>query len=135
MKPGVNSLRIESVLKSNLETLSCASDYAHHSLHGIPRSVRVFALPQAYLEDIAVETDLDDHYTNAILKLALQANTDTKVTFKLKDNTNGVVLTKNIELKKGQNKCEWSVKNPAKWTAETPALYQLLLELRFDSVG
>jgi len=123
VKPGVNSLRIESVLISNLETLSCASDYAHHSLHGIPRSVRVFALPQAYLEDIAVETDLDDHYTNAILKLALQASTDTKVTFKLKDNSNGVVLTKNIELKKGQNKCEWSVKNPTKWTAETPNLY------------
>ena len=123
VKPGVNKLCIESQLKSDSEMLSCASDYAHHSLHGIPRSVRVFALPQAYLEDIAVETDLDDNYRNAILKLTLQANTDTKATFRLKDNSNGIVLTKEIGLKKGQNKYEFLVKNPAKWTAETPNLY------------
>jgi hypothetical protein len=129
VKPGVNIVRIESQLKSDSDTLACASDYAHHSLHGIPRSVRVFALPKVYLEDIAMETDLDENYTNAILKLTLQANLDTKVKFMLKDGSNGIVLTKELGLKKGQNKYELPVKIPAKWTAETPNLYMATFDV------
>ena len=123
VKPGVNKLCIASRLKSDSDTLACASDYAHHSLHGIPRSVRVFALPRAHLEDVAMETDLVDHDTNAILKLTLQANMDTKAIFMLKDGSNAIVLTKEFVLKKGQNKYELPVRSPAKWTAETPNLY------------
>lgn len=123
-KSGNNLLEIRSQLKSDSEMLSHTSEYAKHSLQGIPRSVRVFALPEQHLEDCFVQTDLDQNYKNANFKLMLRANKPLVVNVKLDG-----VFEKKLSLQAGENEFNFPVEDPKKWTAETPNLYALHLDV------
>jgi len=100
---------------------------------GIIRSVKLMALPQDYIMRFNVETDLDEQYRDAVMKVWLGAafNKTKKlsVSLTLKDPDGKPVEIKpdNISLTSKQNELivPMAVANPVKWDAEHPELYTL----------
>ena len=97
---------------------------------GIARQVYLYARPESHVEDIRVITDLDAKYTNATLQLsATFANADGKtLAVRLKDGDKEIASRK-LTVSGGKAEISVPVKNPNKWTAETPYLYDLFLTL------
>ena len=97
---------------------------------GIARQVYLYARPESHVEDIRVITDLDAKYTNATLQLsATFANADGKtLAVSLKD-AGKEIASRKLTVSGGKAGISLPVKNPNKWTAETPYLYDLLLTL------
>ncbi|MBX3433514.1 MAG: DUF4981 domain-containing protein [Pirellulales bacterium] len=115
-------------------------------LSGIFRDVLLKSVPRAGLYDFEVQTDLDENYVDAELTvLTTLENSGDKPT---KLSVSGVLLDAHgnqvaelaaqaVELAagaKGGAKLSVAVPNPAKWTAETPNLYRLLLAVN-DAAG
>ena len=97
---------------------------------GIAREVYLYSRPETRFDDICVVTDLDGDYTDATLNVS--------ATFVNAENMGVIVqlLDKGKEItnrqatvKDGRIELSIPVKNPNKWTAETPYLYELMLEL------
>jgi len=130
---GVNRLAVKMHLESESERLSFASKYAHHKLTGIPRSVHVFALPNAHLRKLHIETDLDKTYRDAVLRIRGEVSEVSNVRIKLADGNGTVILDERRHLRSGANAVELAVGNPEKWTSETPVLYNLEITMNADS--
>ncbi len=134
---------------------SYLEDQDHWRLSGIHRDVYITASPKVQLYDFFTITDLDDDYEDAVLKI--------RPDIQVSDNmgVEGYTLQAQLISPSGQNVWETplsfdvnkeinekfpprgnvrfelmtaAVPNPEKWTAETPNLYTLLLELR-DNKG
>ncbi len=71
IRKGLNTLSVGVMNESIADTLSCGSQYAAHPLGGIPRKVTLFPLPEFHISDVFIQTDLDDNFLNAKLKLDL----------------------------------------------------------------
>ena len=99
-------------------------------LSGIYRDVYLHAFPKAHPEDFHVTTDLDDKYDHATLKVKLDVAASTSVELKLLD-ADGKEVLKDCKQMDGSGNFEHPIKSPHKWTAETPYLYNLILN--FDS--
>ena len=110
-------------------------------LSGIFRDVYLKSRPEVGIRDFRVKTNLDKNYKNAELELSVEVknsgnkeaakkvsavllDANDKVVAELSEQTVKVAANTNqsITLKK-------MVTNPAKWTAETPNLYQLLIKI------
>ena len=98
---------------------------------GIAREVYLYSRPQAHLDDFRVVTDLDSKYINATLDFdASFVGADGKnLGLQLKDGSGKSVWSGNLTVKEGAAKTSVSIKNPYKWTAETPYLYTLYMTL------
>ena len=98
---------------------------------GIAREVYLYSRPQAHLDDFRVVTDLDSKYINATLDFdASFVGADGKnLGLQLKDASGKSVWSGNLTVKEGAAKTSVSIKNPYKWTAETPYLYTLYMTL------
>ncbi|KXJ95171.1 intracellular beta-galactosidase BgaD [Microdochium bolleyi] len=104
-------------------------------MSGIFRDVNLLAFPEARVEDFFVKTDLDKEYKDATVLVDLTlhvpesaANKDLKLS--LRDGANEVTSsTHQVSSKDGTLQVQFDVKNPNKWTAETPSLYQLEITL------
>ncbi len=106
-------------------------------LSGIFREVKLLALPQVHLYDLTVRTELDDAYTNAVLRLFADVRGGkANVEAKLLDAAGNDVLDAPLTGKASNGIVELSadMSDPRKWTAEDPYLYQLLITLR-DEAG
>jgi len=123
-------------------------------LSGIYRDVYLFAAPQVHISDFFVQTDLDENYKNAVLKirprLVNYQNADISdwtVQGQLYDCQNKPVLEKNMKEDAWTIMYAWfatqrnpvkfpllqaEIKNPEKWSAEQPNLYTLVLTLVDD---
>ncbi len=111
-------------------------------LSGIFRDTFLYAKDKrASLFDFKYETDLDDTYTDATLKVKAQFNNydnnatkDFSVDAILFDKDKNVVVSQNLplEFKDGIASInhDFAVKNPLKWSAEDPNLYQLVFALK-----
>ncbi|MHC4461944.1 MAG: beta-galactosidase, LacZ type [Planctomycetota bacterium] len=120
-------------------------------LSGIYRNVYLFAIPQVHIRDFFVQTDLDDHYTDATLmvrpKIANYSDQNLKgwtIEAQLYDQEKGTVLPKPLVRdvssiigekypQRGNVKfalLEGKIRNPHKWSAETPYLYTFVLTLK-----
>jgi len=101
-------------------------------LCGIAREVYLYARPVGHIEDIFITPDLVDNYQNGTLNIRLQgeAAAGKAVELTLKDAKGTTVANQIVTLGK-DNKAEttFNVKNPLKWTAETPNLYKLYATL------
>ena len=78
-QPGqTNRLDLEMKVATVSEALSYSSAYAFHSLGGIDRSVRVFALPPTHVRELRVNAALDKDYRDGEVRLhlALQDGSD-----------------------------------------------------------
>ncbi|MEM8893174.1 MAG: glycoside hydrolase family 2 TIM barrel-domain containing protein [Bacteroidota bacterium] len=133
---------------------SYLEDQDHWRLSGIHREVKLMAAPKVQLYDHYVRTELDDDYEDAILMIRPDVKVFDNVDYanwslsaQLYDKAEAVLespLTIAVEdiieesyhprgnVKFGLMSTE--VKNPKKWTAETPFLYDLVLELK-DAKG
>ncbi len=114
-------------------------------LSGIFRDVTLISKPQVCLEDITINTELDDCYRDARLKLATrlsQKALEHQVVVKLYDADNNIVGNyagyssqcgkKVIDEKGAWNDIafhEIAVTEPRKWSAESPYLYRCVIAL------
>ena len=99
-------------------------------LSGIFRDVEIFTEPLYGIEDLTVNTDLDDDYEDAILNVNLKFRMfdSQNLEFELLDKNKNTVFKDILDTK---NKLSFSkiVKNPLKWTAEDTNLYTLIISV------
>jgi hypothetical protein len=135
-----NRLDLDMVQETESEALSFSSGYAFHSLAGIDRSVRIFSLPQTHVRTLWIDAELDSSYRDGELGIKL--------------NVVGVALLPNARLRvslaeasgarprtmvdrplrecvaaDGSGKLSIGIASPRRWTAETPDLYRLDIDI------
>ncbi|KAI2463559.1 glycoside hydrolase family 2 protein [Annulohypoxylon bovei var. microspora] len=97
-------------------------------LSGIFRDVWLHSFTSVRFEDFRIQTILDDDYKDAWLTIDVNLNkAGEPVTSKLLDGDGKVVFLYSYTPQGRMSKCKFRVKNPEKWTAETPYLYTLVL--------
>jgi beta-galactosidase len=143
LRQGKNLLAVQVI---NLSDGSYLEDQDFWRLSGIYREVFLYATPGQHIRDFQVITDLDDQYRDASLKLKMNvknyssssiknlnvtvilSNVNSEKIFEKELKINGINAGKEIVLSMDQ-----PVSEPLKWTAETPNLYTLTMELRDQS--
>jgi len=142
LKPGKNILAAEVYRWSDGSYLECQDFWR---LSGIFRDVYVFSAPFVHIRDFEVITDLDENYTHSNLKVITKI---TNYSLSPQNVQIEVSVRNNKELPIGRNpfikdsietippeeekiiSIETNIQNPAKWSAESPTLYTLLLVLK-----
>lgn len=101
-------------------------------LTGIAREVYLYARPESHVADLFITPDLTDNYTNGTLAVDLQAVASKGKTLRLTlfDPQGQSVATTSLTID-GKNHAghTFAVERPLKWTAETPNLYRLRVDL------
>jgi len=140
VRPGENLLVVQVFQWSDGAYLE---DQDMWRLNGIFRDVYLFATPAVHVRDVRVRADLDAAYTDATLNLwlalrnyAAAAASGYRVAVQLLDPAGGVVLAQEIGAPAGLDagsevtlEAAFPIKAPAKWSAEEPNLYPLLITL------
>lgn len=146
VRPGeTNRLDLDMVVATTSERLSFSSDYTGHTLGGIDRAVRVYALPRIQMSDLHLNAGLDKAYRDGELQIELgldnpdSALAGVEVAVQLYDAQGKPVehstpKTALDPLPSGHStvSIKSHVVNPLKWNAEQPNLYKLVIELRKD---
>lgn len=141
VKPGENTLAARVYRWSDGSYLE---DQDMWFLSGIFRDVYLFSTPPVHLRDTWVVTELDEQYHDAELKLRVhvrnyvrRAAKALKVEAELFDRNgnpaHGWKQTGTVDVAGGEESVlhlAGKVENPAKWSAEQPNLYTLLLTLK-----
>jgi beta-galactosidase len=160
VRPGANQIAVEVYRWSDGSYLEVQDMWR---MSGIYRGVYLYSTVAARIRDFAVRTELDAEYRDAILQIKPELTavnnlslTNWTVRAQLFDaNKNPVftnelshgaseILNPNFSAKilddrmpqRGEPKFAWleaKIKNPAKWTAETPNLYTLVLTLNDEN--
>jgi beta-galactosidase len=152
LKSGENTIAVEVYRWSDGSYLE---DQDMWRLSGIYRNVYLFATPQVHIRDFFVQTDLDDSYTDATLKIRPRITNYNDqniegwtVEAQLYDPNKESVLTEpltrtvssiiNEQYPQRDNVkfalLEQKITNPKKWSDEFPNLYTLVLSLN-DAEG
>jgi beta-galactosidase len=140
IKPGVNHLAVEVI---NWSDGSYLEDQDFWRLSGIFRNVTLRVLPKVMLTDFSVRTNLDAGYQNATLKLSAfvknynQENIHAhQVLFTLYDANKVVAAPPASQMvgtlvpgKEVAVRLDMPVQDPFKWSAESPYLYTLTIQL------
>lgn len=111
-------------------------------LCGIYRDVYLFAEPKVCLRDFYFKTDFDDTYNDSNVTLNMYFNNYNNIRGKIKVSAK-LIDSKNEEIELGSSEKELSggketitynktVKSPDKWSAETPNLYTLVMNVELD---
>lgn len=95
-------------------------------MSGIFRDVNLLAFPKIRFEDFHVQTLLDSKYEDATLSVKVTLNSKAETKLQLLDAT-GKTIASASQTADPITIFSVPVKNPSKWTAETPYLYQLVL--------
>ena len=110
-------------------------------LSGIFRDVYLLGFSKrARIEDITLQTILDDNYEDAALQVQAEITGSCKIDVKLLSDEGQEIAAVSRQSKdagRGVIKFTIPVSNPMKWTAETPNLYDLVLsidEKQFTSI-
>ncbi len=137
-----NRLDLDMVVATTSERLSCSSDYTGHSIGGIDRAVRIYALPALQVSTLHLNAGLDKAYRDGELQISLGLDSPAQekgieVAVGLygadgKSVEHSAPKTAVDDLKPGANTVNITsrVANPLKWNAEQPNLYKLVLELK-----
>lgn len=144
LKPGENLLALEVYRWSDGSYLECQDFWR---ISGIERDVYLYAAPKTRIRDFFARTLLDENYKNGRLDLEVEILNDSPaVAFKTKKllvyNLTACIISDNGEkmflekktftLKPGEMKTlnyKGEILNIKPWSAETPNLYTLCLEL------
>ena len=131
LQEGKNTLAVEVYRFTDGSFLEC-QDFWRFS--GIFRDVFLWSAPRTQIRDFFFRTDLDGDYRNATVFLDVEITgkkSSAELIVKLSDTEGKEVLSRTIHATKiGSTHLEFDVKNPLKWTAETPSLYNLTLTLK-----
>lgn len=98
---------------------------------GIAREVYLYARPKAHIADLFITPDLTDNYTNGTLSIRLtpgQAKGH-QALLTLTGPDGQSVKSEQVSLGAAQTTLNWQIAKPYKWTAETPNLYKLRVDL------
>jgi beta-galactosidase len=139
-KPGMNDLAVQVI---NWSDGSYLEDQDFWRLSGIFRNVSLISAPQIHISDFVVQTDLDDNYRDATLKVNVYASNATKqakygyqLITTLYDAEGKVVIpatTRTIGMLDPSGEMavrqEIPVSNPRQWSAEIPYLYTLTIQI------
>lgn len=126
LKPGKNLMAFQVFRWSDGSYLE---DQDFWRFSGVGRDCYLYARNNSYIQDIKITPDLVDDYTNGVLNISLELTGKGTVELALSDAEGSVVAEKSVE-GSGKIQTELTVNNPAKWTAETPVLYQLTATLK-----
>lgn len=141
LKPGQNILAAEVYQHCDGSYLE---DQDFWRLSGIFRNVYLYSTASVRVRDFFVKTDFDEAYQHATLRVNAEVYNHTEqaaqysLTSELLDASGKHVATfsvNNAPASVGANVVTSpivTVENPAKWTAETPNLYTLVLTLKDD---
>jgi beta-galactosidase len=144
IRKGENSLAVEVYRWSDGAYLE-GQDY--WKISGIERDVFLFSTPDVHIRDFLALGNLDDSYRDGILKVTVHVKsylskpTNTyKVRMDLLNADNESLFKSPVmkevrlsRLDESEIHFENLIKDPAKWTAETPNPYSLVLSLLDDS--
>jgi beta-galactosidase len=138
LKPEQNSLAVEVYRWSDGSYLE---DQDFWRLSGIYRDVYLFSVPNTHIQDLFVLSDLDDAYQDADLSVRVDVRnlspkeSRRRIRATLVDaegKKTALGRSDLVRVKAGESgsvKLQAQVKAPLKWTAETPHLYTVLVEL------
>ncbi len=139
LRAGDNLLAVQVL---NWSDGSWLEDQDFWRLSGIYRDVFLFATPSQHIRDYFVTTDLDGQYKDATFNLKVSVRNyaaasakNLSVKMSLTDASSKPVIEKVMKVgsvgakKETLVKMDEMVKDPLKWTAETPNLYTLTMEL------
>lgn len=129
VRVGENKIAIEVYKRS---TGSWLEDQDFWRFSGIFRDVYLYSVPKTHIEDLFVETELNNSYINAVLKVNLKIKGDIDCTIDL------LLLDKNSQevgrFIKAQISNSMLLKLPVNnielWSAEFPYLYKLYIFIR-----
>lgn len=132
LKPGENVLAVEVYQYSDGSFLE---DQDMWRMSGIFRDVYLTAAPRARMRDVEVRAVLDAAYRDATLTVKTWMDNPTgTVTLELLDDAGRAVIAPQMRPAAGEVNFTAAVANPKLWSAETPALYRVLLTQR-DAAG
>jgi beta-galactosidase len=139
LKAGENLLAVEVI---NWSDGSYLEDQDFWRISGIFRDVFLYAPPETYLRDLYATTDLDEQYRDATLKITANVRTlsAAQVPYRLRatlyDSKRTVIFSETISSETATNTGQESlfrlakeIKNPTLWSAESPTLYTLTVQL------
>lgn len=140
IKAGANYLAVEVV---NWSDGSYLEDQDFWRLSGIFRDVNLISVPDIHINDFAVRTDLDGNYQNATLKISTfvknfskQTASGNQLVYTLYDANKSVVIPPVSRLispiesfAETPIRIDLPVTNPDKWSAESPNLYTLTIQI------
>ena len=89
----------------------------------------LLAFPRICIEDFQIQTHLDENYKDATLSIKVDVNTKTPVIVLFTDQNGKPVIPTLTAVADPIHTFSIPIKNPHKWTAETPYLYQLTLSV------
>lgn len=138
---GDNSISLEVYRWSDGSYLE---DQDFWRLSGIERDVFIYATPKTYIQDISVHADLDTSYKNGLFQLEVAVENNlgksAKGAVNITVEKDGTTFLKSTDQFKFKNngkhvlKFDGALENVDVWSAETPNLYQLNVEL-LDKTG
>ncbi len=99
---------------------------------GVARDCYLYARNTQRIDDIRVTPDLDEAYLNGSLNIELNLKGNNTVALELKDDAMQTVASTEVR-GSGQKQVSLDVKNPQKWSAETPYLYTLYASVKQGS--
>ncbi len=129
LKEGENKLAAQ-VFK--FTSSSWCEDQDFFRFSGIYRDVYLFAVPEVHVEDMRIRTLLDDTFTKADLEIVLKASAEGNVKVSL--SKDGKTLMTEESSLGGETELVMKVDKPQLWSAESPALYDLLFQV-YDKAG
>ena len=103
-------------------------------LTGISRDVELVARAKARMDNIVVTPSLENNYTDGKLAVEMEFSAGVKAAdVKLLCPAGDVVAEAKVTPAKGKASYTFEVENPAKWTAETPNLYKVVVNAGAES--
>ena len=131
VKPGANQLAVEVYRFSDGSFLE---DQDMWRMSGIFRDVYLWSTAASHVRDFEVRTDLDAAYRDAKLAVKAEVAGAGSLTLELLDPSGKPAMPPQTRPASASTEFAVPMANPKKWTAETPALYTLLLTLK-DAAG
>lgn len=140
LRKGENTLTLKIYRWSTGSYLECQDFWR---ISGIERDIFLYSQPKVAMSDFWVRPTLDDSYTDGQFGLTIEvhnnsaAKADVNVSYELLDKQGNVVASgdKTATVTPGGKDVaafDAVVKNVAKWSAETPNLYELLMTIKSD---
>lgn len=138
LQKGENQLTVQVL---NWSDGSYLEDLDYWRLSGIYRDVFLFALPKVHIRDFSIFSNLDTEYKDAELNAIVSIKNETSEFVKdgclrisLKETSGKLIWTRKFlfSVASGEEQeisFSEKVSSPLKWTAETPELYRLDIEL------
>lgn len=110
-------------------------DQDYWRLRGIARENYIYSQPKSHIKDLRITSSLTDNYKDGIfaVNFSTESCKGKNVLVELIQKGSGKqVFNKTIQVQSGNSTVEATIKDVAKWTAETPNLYTLRATLLSD---